>query len=268
MGGRKICPGQNGTIIKSEYETMVSVIIPVYNAARYLRETLDSALAQTYPHWEIILVDDCSQDNSPAIIAEYARQWPQIIFQLLNKNQGAAAARNQALALARGRYIAFLDSDDLWYPEKLARQIAFMQEKEIGFCCTAFEIVNEQGERLKGKRTVRESIDYQYLLKNTMINTSSVILDRRQTGNLQMPLFRYWQDYATWLQLLRTGLNAYGLNEVLVRYRRRPDSLSANKKKSLARFWMIQRESEGLHPAQIIVNSCFFAVHALRKHYF
>ena len=268
MGGRKICAGENGTIIRSEYEAMVSVIIPVYNAARYLRETLDSALQQTYPHCEIILVDDCSTDNSPEIIVEYAREWPHIVFKTLKKNQGAAAARNQALALARGRYIAFLDSDDLWYPEKLARQIAFMQAKKVGFCCTAFEIMNERGERLKGKRAVREKINYHYLLKNTMINTSSVLLDRTKTGNLQMPLFQYWQDYATWLQLLRTGLNAYGLNEVLVRYRKRPDSLSANKKKSLARFWTIQRKSEGLHPGRIMVNACFFVVHALRKHYF
>ncbi|HHY06383.1 MAG TPA: glycosyltransferase family 2 protein [Clostridia bacterium] len=246
----------------------VSVIIPVYNTGKYLRETLDSALTQTYPDLEIVIVDDCSEDNSREIIKEYAARYENIIFYQQAKNRGAAVTRNKALALAGGRYVAFLDSDDLWSPEKIAKQIKFMQAQEVAFCFTAFAMINEQGQLLKGKRAVQEKINYEFLLKNTMINTSSVVLDRQKTGNLQMPLFRSWQDYATWLQLLRTGMEAYGLNEVLVKYRKRSNSLSANKFKSIPRFWNIQRNSEGLNPLAVMVNSCFFAFHALKKHYF
>lgn len=245
----------------------VSVIIPVYNTGKYVEKTLKSATNQTYQDLEIVVVDDCSEDNSREIIARYVKKHKNIIWHLQKKNVGVAVTRNKALALATGRYVAFLDSDDLWYPEKIAKQIAFMQEKQAAFCVTAFEMINEQDRLIKGKRAIKEKIMYQILLKNMLINTSSVVIDRNKTGNFQMPLFRTGEDYATWLQLLRKGFEAYGLNEVLVQYRKRPGSLSANKLESVPRFWKIQRESEGLPPLSVMVNSVCFAFNAFRKHY-
>lgn len=253
---------------KTYLEDTVSVIIPVYNAARFLDRTLGSIFAQTYKNIEIVLVDDCSKDESAEIIARYQKEHPEVVYHLQETNQGAAVARNTALELAKGRYVAFLDSDDMWYPEKIERQITLMKEKDAAFCYTAIEMVNNDDEVVKKKRKVKEKIDYRFLLHNTMIATSSVLIDRKKTGDFRMPLRRGGQDYATWLMLLRDGTVAYGINETLVKYRVGNSSLSSNKFKSIKQVWQIQTQDEKIGKISALFHVFCFSVNALIKYLF
>lgn len=245
----------------------VSVIIPVYNAAKYIDKTIESALNQTYKNIEIILVDDCSKDNSRQIIEKYVARHENIIYHLQEKNSGAAVARNTALQIAKGRYVAFLDSDDLWYPEKIEKQLKLMKQNNAAICYTAIEMIDENDRLIKEKRRVIDKVNYKFLLKNTMLATSSVVIDRKLIGDFQMPLIRSGQDYATWLLLMRNGTVAYGINEALVKYRKSENSLSSNKLKSVKQVWNTQTKYEGINSVSAAYNSLCFAFNAFKKHY-
>lgn len=246
---------------------LVSVIIPVYNSEKYIAKTINSVLNQTYKNIEIVLVDDCSTDNSAQIIDKYLESHKNIIHHLLEKNSGAAVARNKAIELAKGRYIAFLDSDDLWYPRKLQKQLDLMKKQNAAICYTAIEMVDEDGQLIKGKRNVLEKVDYKFLLKNTMLATSTVVIDRKLMGNFEMPLLRSGQDYATWLLLMRNGTKAYGINEALVKYRKGKNSLSSKKARNIKKVWNIQTKCEKINPLYASINSICYAFNALKKHY-
>ena len=248
-------------------EGRVSVITPVYNVEKYIDKTLESIFAQTYKDIEIVLVDDCSKDNSAQIIAKYKEKHPEIIYFLQPKNMGAGAARNKALELASGQYVAFLDSDDLWLPKKTEKQIKLMKEKKSPVSYAAIEMMDEEGKTIKGKRNLKETCDYKYLLHNTIIATSSVIVDRSMLGDFRMPLRRGGQDYATWLSLLRNGAVACGINETLVRYRVGSNSLSSNKFKSIKQVWEIQTQDEHINKIAAAFHVGCFGFNAVKKYY-
>ena len=241
-------------------EGKVSVIIPIYNAEKYLRKTLDSILVQTYKDIEIVLVDDCSNDDSANIIKEYIQKYPEIVYFLQETNQGAGAARNKALELATGQY------DDIWYPNKVAKQLELMKKRNCPFSYTAIEMIDENDNLLKNKRNIKETCDYKYLLHNTIIATSSVIIDRTILGDFRMPLRRGGQDYATWLMLLRNGCIARGINEALVKYRISSNSLSSNKFKSIKQIWEIQTQDEEINKLRVCLNTFRFIINALKKY--
>jgi teichuronic acid biosynthesis glycosyltransferase TuaG len=243
------------------------VVIPVYNSEKHLNKTLESVLNQTYQSIEIVLVDDCSKDNSQQIINEYKKSHNNITYYRLEQNSGAAVARNKALELAKGRFIAFLDSDDIWYPKKLQQQLVLMKQKNAAICYTAIEMIDESDELIKGKRNVLQEVDYKFLLKNTMLATSTIVVDRNLTGYFKMPLIRSGQDYATWLLLMRNGTVAFGINEVLVKYRKSSNSLSANKFDSIKQVWNIQKNNEGINIINATYNSICFALNAFIKHF-
>lgn len=245
----------------------VSVITPVYNVAKVIERTLDSILMQDYKDLEIVLVDDCSKDNSAEIIKRYKKLYPNIVYHKQEKNGGAAVARNTALNIAKGRYVAFLDSDDQWCKGKISKQLAFMKEKDAAISCTAMDCIDEEDKPLNSVRNVREKISYKFLLHNTMIATSTVLVDRNKTGDFQMPLRRGGQDYATWLMLMRNGTICYGLNEVLSHYRVMSNSLSSNKWKSIRQVWEIQTQDEGINKVSAAINVCFFIANAFVKHF-
>jgi teichuronic acid biosynthesis glycosyltransferase TuaG len=249
-------------------EGLVSVIMPIYNAEKYLADTLNSIFSQDYKDIEIVLVDDCSKDNSANIIMEYQKEHPQIVYYLQEKNMGAGAARNKALELAKGQYVAFLDSDDIWLPDKINRQIELMKKTDSPFSYTAIEMMDEKGETIKGKRKIKETCDYKYLLHNTIIATSSVVIDRTVLGDFRMPLRRGGQDYATWLMLLRGGAVARGINETLVRYRVASGSLSSNKFKSIKQVWEIQTQDEKINKFSAFFHVMCFGFNALKKYLF
>lgn len=252
---------------KEFVDGLVSVIMPVYNAEKYLKGALDSVLSQAYRDVEIVLVDDCSQDNSAEIILEMQRSHPEIVYHLQDQNRGAGAARNKALELANGRYVAFLDSDDLWLPDKIQRQIDLMQKMDSPFSYTAIEMMDENDNTIKEKRSIKEICDYKYLLHNTIIATSSVVIDRTVLGDFRMPLRRGGQDYATWLMLLRNGVVACGINEVLVRYRVTSGSLSSNKFKSIQQVWEIQTQDEKIGKLRAAYHVICFGFNAFKKYF-
>lgn len=248
-------------------EGLVSVIIPVYNVERFIEKTIMSVIEQTYQNIELILVDDCSPDQSAEIIQRLSAKYPVIRYYRLEQNSGAAVARNKGIELADGQYLAFLDSDDLWKPQKLEMELNVMQQNHAEFVFTAIEMIDEEGSVVKKKRKVRSRIGYRFLLTNTMIATSSVLLDISRIGKFEMPLLRSGQDYATWLMLLRNGRVAYGIDEALTQYRRTENSLSSKKTKNWKKVWKVQVECEQIAPVKAYLNCIGYAFHALKKYF-
>ena len=246
---------------------LVSVIIPVYNADWIIKETILSVLNQTYNNLELILVDDCSSDRSAAIIHKMIEFDNRIKYFKLEKNSGAAVARNRGIRESHGRYIAFLDSDDLWLPEKLEVQLSLMKEKDVAFVYSAIKMIDKDGNITKDSTYVPERLNYKTILKRTYIATSSVLLDTSKIGEFQMPLRRSGQDYATWLMLLRRIDYAYGVQKPLVMYRNSPGSLSSNKFASLKKVFRIQTHNEGINPIYAAYNTFCFGLYAFKKHF-
>ena len=247
-------------------EGLVSVVIPVYNVEKFIEKTIQSVLAQTYKNIEILVIDDCSPDNSAKIIKSMAETNPEIKYYKLDKNSGVASARNKGIEIAQGQYIAFLDSDDLWKPDKLSKELDLLKRTGGEFAFTALEMIDESGNLVKGKRKVRETVDYNFLLTNTMIATSTVLLDISKIGKFQMPLIRSGQDYATWLMLLRDDRIAYGLDEALTQYRRTEGSLSSKKTKNWKKVWNIQVNYEGVKPVKAYFNCFLYVYNAVKKY--
>ena len=228
---------------------MVSIIVPVYNAAAYLPRTISMVKKQTCKDWELLLVDDCSTDESLSVMDKCLKQEPDARIRVISqkKNQGAAAARNRGLEKARGRYIAFLDADDVWVEEKLELQLKFMKEKQAGFVFCAYEFGDEEG-RGTGKRVqVPATLTYRQALSRTVIFTSTVLLDTEKIPKrlMVMPAVPS-EDSATWWQILKEGYTAYGLNKVLAVYTRPAKSLSSNKLVAIKRIWFLYRKVERL----------------------
>lgn len=246
---------------------MVSVIIPVYNVERVIERTIKSVQNQTYKEWELILVDDCSPDRSANIIHEIMAGDDRIKYIKLDKNSGAAVARNTGIKAATGKYIAFLDSDDMWMPEKLEVQLSLMKEKGCAFVYSAIRMIDQNDHVTKDSTYVPEKLNYKTILKRTYIATSSVLLDRSKIGEFQMPLRRSGQDYATWLMLLRRIDYAYGVQKPLVMYRNSPGSLSSNKLASLKKVFRIQTHNEGINPIYAAYNTFCFGLYAFKKHF-
>ncbi|MDW3038834.1 MULTISPECIES: glycosyltransferase family 2 protein [Bacillus cereus group] len=248
-------------------EAMISVIIPSYNAGSFIKDTLQSVQSQTYTNWEIIIVDDVSTDNTCELIKAEIKKDDRIRLIELQENGGAAIARNTGINNAKGRYIAFLDSDDLWLPEKLEKQLAFMQNNDVAFSFTSYQIMNQDGILTDKVVHVPEKINYNGLLKNTIIGCLTVMLDIEKLGKVQMPNIRTRQDTATWLKILKQGHCAYGLDEVLSKYRKVENSISSKKFKMAKMNWKLYREIEGLSipkSAWCFVN---YALNGVVKHF-
>jgi teichuronic acid biosynthesis glycosyltransferase TuaG len=225
--------------------SLVSIVTPAYNAGRFILETIGSVRAQTFADWEMIVVDDCSRDDTCRIVEEQSRADSRVRLLRHEVNQGPAGARETAIQRGRGRYVAFLDSDDLWTPQKLERQLAFMQRNGAALSFTQFRRIDAQGHTVGRLIDVPEELSYRQLLKNTAIATSTVIVDRGKTGPLHMTR-TYYDDYALWLSILRRGFSAHGLREDLMRYRVLGQSVSRNKARSAAMVWRVYRDVEKL----------------------
>lgn len=229
-------------------ENKVSIITPVYNCERFIEKTIECVLNQNYQNWEWLLVDDCSYDNSAFIINKYAKKDKRIKYFKMDKNSGAAVARNKALKESTGRFIAYLDADDLWREEKLERQVKFMLENNYAFTCTDYEKITEEGDCLNKIIRIPHEVDYNLFLRNTIIQTVGVMIDTELTGKeiLQMPNIRRRQDAATWCQLLKKGISCYECPENLSYYRVVTNSLSSNKFKAIKMNWYWYRKIEKL----------------------
>ncbi len=225
---------------------MVSIITPSYNSEQFIRQTIDSVLLQTYENWELIIIDDCSPDNSNKIIEEYIQRCEKIKLILLDSNSGPAIARNKGIEQAKGRYIAFLDSDDIWMPEKLSKQLTFMQKYNISLSYTSYSHIEEESGKIIQYVHAFNKVNYSELLKKNIIGCFTAIYDTEKLGKVYMPDIRKRQDYALWLALLKKVPYAYGLDEMLGHYRVRSNSVSSNKILSSKYNWKLYREIEKL----------------------
>ncbi|MFJ8119879.1 glycosyltransferase family 2 protein [Bacillus mycoides] len=246
---------------------LISIIIPTYNAEKFILYTINSVKEQTYKKWEMVVIDDCSSDATIKIVEEQKRLDQRIRIIQLENNSGAAIARNRGINHAKGKYVAFLDSDDLWLPEKLEKQLAFMQKNDIAFSFTGYQIMNQAGVLTDKVVHAPEKVDYNGLLKNTIIGCLTVMLDIEKLGKVQMPNIRTRQDTATWLKILKKGHYAYGLDDILSNYRKVENSISSKKLKMAKMNWKLYREIEGL--SFLKSTWCFvnYALNGVIKHF-
>lgn len=248
-------------------EELVSIIVPVYNCGKFLTDTIRTVKEQTYQNFELIFVNDCSTDNSSDIIQKEAQLDDRIKLINLEKNSGAAIARNTGMKSAKGRYIAFLDADDFWNKNKLEKQLKFIKENNYAFTFTGYEFTDEDGNRTGKIVSIPKELTYKQALKNTTIFTSTVIFDVKQLGKelIEMPNVKRGQDTATWWKVLRNNNVAYGLDEVLSFYRRSNNTLSANKIKALKRTWNLYRNVEKLSVFKSFYYFCFYVINAIKR---
>lgn len=226
---------------------LVSVIMPTYNCGRFIEETIQSVINQTVTDWEIQIVDDCSTDNTIEVLKPYLEKYPNIHYTCLEKNGGPAVARTEAIKRATGKYLAFLDSDDLWMPDKLEKQIAFMEKTGAVFSCTAYRQMDEDGNSLNTVLIPPQKTDYNTMLRlSDPIGNLTVMYDQEALGKYEVPHIKKRNDFALWLRVLRDTPYCAGMPEVLGSYRIRRNSVSSNKM-VLAKFhWQLYREIEQL----------------------
>jgi teichuronic acid biosynthesis glycosyltransferase TuaG len=233
--------------IKDNYssEELVSIIMPAYNCANYIGTTIESVQNQTYNNWEIILVDDCSTDDTEQKVKLYMEKDKRITYYKLEVNSGAAIARNKAIDLAKGKYMAFLDSDDVWFPDKLTKQIKFMRKNKANFTCTSYTKIDDQGTDLNRTIIAKGRLDYDGVLK-TCPGNSTVIYNSEQLGKFMIPDIKKRNDYVMWLQVMKKEKYLYGIEEPLSSHRIRNNAISSNKLSLVSYHWEVYRNFENL----------------------
>ena len=221
----------------------VSILMPCYNAERYVDEAIQSVIDQSYSSWELLVVDDCSVDKTYERIDCWRKRDARIQLIALRANRGAAYARNQALKIAKGRYIALLDSDDLWCREKLRSQVAFMQSARTPLSFTSYRLIGEDGHDIAPPVIAPDQVDYRHMLRDSVIGCPTAVYDTAVLGKVKMPDV-FHADYATWLQILRMGHVARGMQDILASYRIRHGSINRNKIKAAWHRWRVYRDCE------------------------
>ncbi|WP_329471062.1 glycosyltransferase family 2 protein [Exiguobacterium sp. 9-2] len=225
---------------------MVSVIIPTYNSAKYLKRTIDSVLKQTYQNFQIIIIDDCSQDETKKIVENYQKKFSEIKYILLDKNSGAAVARNTGIKKAEGKYLAFLDSDDVWFEDKLEIQLKYMRENKLTFTCTNYNKIDENDIDLNKEVLYPTSMTYEKLLKNNCGN-STVIYDCQSLGKTYIEDIKKRNDYVMWLKVIKKSGKLHNVGETLSSHRIRSGSISSNKIDLVKYHWYVYRKIEDLN---------------------
>lgn len=238
---------------KYNKEDLISIIMPAFNCEKYIEDSINSVLNQTYRKWELIVIDDGSSDNTVRIVEMIANKDNRIKFLKNNQNRGVSATRNRAISLAIGEWIAFLDSDDIWESAKLDKQMTHAQKLNAEFLFTGSAYINDFGEYYQGIFEVPERVDYRKLRTHNVISCSSVLIKKRFVENIKMEKDDIHEDFAVWLRVLRTGISAYGVNEPLLVYRISRYSKSGNKKNTIKMTYQVYR-CIGINP----VGSAYF----------
>ena len=246
-------------------QNLVSIITPSYNSERFISDTINSVIEQTYDNWELIIVDDASYDQTPKIIKRFLSKESRIKAIFLKENIGPSEARNQAIRIAKGRFIAFLDSDDLWLPNKLDAQINYMITNSVGFSFTSYIQISEDGLNHLKDIHAPARINYSSYLKNTIIGCLTVVLDKRIVGDFEMPKIRSSHDMALWLMILKQGFVAHGIDITLAKYRLVSTSNTANKLKSMYDVWRVYRDFEKLNLIFSLYNFINYIYNAIKK---
>lgn len=207
---------------------LVSIVTPSFNASAYIKDTIEAIRSQSYQNWELLITDDCSTDDSVDIIEEYVTQDARIKFLKMEINSGAGKCRNKSIEAAKGRYIAFCDSDDVWMPNKLEKQLAFMEEKDCALVYSSYMQMDEQ-QHVYGVVICKKEETLKSMIKDCGIGCLTAMYDTVKVGKVYMSALRKRQDWGLWLTLLMKCGVAYGVKEPLAYYRVRRESISANK---------------------------------------
>jgi len=242
----------------------VSIIVPMYNAEKFIGKTIESVLAQTYQNWEMLIMNDVSTDNSLAIVSVYAKKDERIKIVNTEKNVGVVKGRNFLIDLASGKYIAFLDADDYWHNEKLEKQIKFMKEKNASISCTEYTRVKENEEKINDV-IIKEEISYNDMLKNNYLGCLTVIYDAKKIGKRYFKELEKNEDYVLWLEIVKDVNTIYGLKENLAYYRVLDNSRSSNKVKTAKVRWEIYRKIEKLSLLKSLYYFLHYAIRAVLK---
>ena len=241
--------------------TLVSVIMPAYRCAPYLAQAVESALKQTHKNLEIVVIDDCSGDETLAIAQALAGQDSRVRLLKNETNQGTAATRNRGLEEAKGEFIAFLDGDDCWQPDKMARQLALLEKTGAGLCYTAYDFMDAEGQRTGKVYYVPEQCSQKRLWQENVIGCSTALFRRSWVEGTVMRREFFHEDYVFWLEMMKKGCPMVGINEPLTCYRTYPASRSGNKKRAARNRWRIYRDFLGMNP---IVAGFWFVQYAMR----
>ena len=249
-------------------DRLVSIITPAYNAENFIIETLESVLNQTYPHWEMLVIDDESVDRTPEILKEYAQKDSRII-PIHQKNAGSAAARNAGIRQAKGRYIVLLDADDLWEPEFLEKQLKFMTEKKSLLVFSSFKRINERGEEILSPFICRQQITYKQMLIKNHIQCMTGIYDTSKYGKVYLheELKSMRDDYAYWVDIIQKTGVAYGNPEVLASYRIFTASTTGRKAKLIRIQYQFYRKHLKLGILRSLFNTLYWGVSGIFKFY-
>ena len=246
---------------------LVSIITPMYNAEKYVGQTINSVLSQTYENWEMLIVNDGSKDNCPQIVEKYVKNDNRI--QLINQpNAGSAAARNNALRRAKGQYICFLDTDDLWDSNFLEKQINFLKEKNAALVFSSYRRIDEKGEKKLNPFIVPKTVTYTDLLKTCSISCLTALYDKKQIGEqyFKEELKSLRDDFVFWLQALKKVKKAYGNTEILASYRVFANSTTGNKKKVIKPQFMVYYKVEKLGLVKSLYYLSCWAINGFLKY--
>lgn len=246
-------------------DNLVSIITPVYNSERYIAECIESVLNQSYKNIEMIIIDDGSTDNSESIIKKYANSFHIIKYMKNSKNKGAWYARNIGIENSKGRFIAFLDADDIYKEDKIKKQINFMLENNYAFTYTSYDLIDENSKFLNKVVYSKEYEDYESLLKGNNIGCLTVIIDKLKIKTPMRFENCHHEDFILWLKILKNNTKAYGLKEVLSSYRKSESSVSHNKIKSAIWTWNIYTNIEKLSLGKSVYCFCKYIINGLRK---
>lgn len=239
-------------------EYLISIITPTYNCAQFIGETIKSVINQTYTNWEMIIVDDASNDNTEKVVKSIKDE--RIKYIRLKENSGAATARNIAMENASGKFMAFLDSDDIWIKDKLEKQVKFMIDNNYNFTCTAYEKMNEKGDSLNKVFKPKKKADYNRILLDCPVGNSTVMYNVSNLGKFQVPNIRKRNDDALWLQILKKEKFIYGMPDILMKYRIRNNSISSNKLSLVKYHWYLYRKIEHLSVIRSVFHICWWGI--------
>lgn len=244
---------------------LISVIMPAYNAESFIKDSICSVLSQTYENWELLILDDCSTDRTVEIAKVFEESDPRIRLFINAKNVGVAKTRNMGFDLASGEWIALLDSDDIWHSQKLEKQLTLSQQTDAELLYTSYSLFSESAPD-KAIYNVPGQISYESMLRENVIGCSTVMLHKTVIDRFRFRYDAYHEDYALWLELLRSGCAAAGCTDVLVDWRISESSRSHDKWQAAKNRWYIYRRIEKLQPLKAAKVFCIYTYRGLRKH--
>ncbi len=250
----------------SDNTPIVSVIMPSYNAQRFIEEAINSVISQTISDWELIVIDDCSSDDTYTLACQLAQGDQRITVLKNEKNCGVSESRNRGINLSKGKYVAFLDSDDVWHSEKLERQLEKIKSTDAGICYCSYSIIDTMGQKARADYVVPSQVAYEDILKENCIQCSAMLIPADIIKATKFTTDFYHEDYVLGLDILRKGYKAVACTEILLNWRYLANSRSFDKKKSARNRWRIYREYLNLPLGKSMWLFGFYTIAGMKKY--